>query len=109
MGFSECAVNRHTHHWPMRARAMGESRALALGILILASAMSGCSGLTENGGSSSSSGSIEVPSWELGDWWLYTFSTPEWEDDSARLVVAEDDAEDKTTYILTISNKHKTN
>ena len=88
----------------MRARAMGESRALALGILILASAMSGCSGLTENGGSSSSSGSIEVPSWELGDWWLYTFSTPDYSDDTAKLVVASTSEEDGTAYMLAISS-----
>ena len=35
-----------------------------------------------------------LPQWEVGDQWLYTFITPQFGEDSARLVVAEiDDAE----------------
>ena len=45
------------------------------------------------------------PEWEVGDWWLYMFSTPEWQDDSARLVVTEVDAEADTSYMLGISSR----
>ena len=37
---------------------------------------------------------IEVPEWHVGDWWIYTFTTPDFFDDSARLVVATVDEEE---------------
>ena len=39
-----------------------------------------------------------------GDWWLYTFSTPDYSDDTARLVVASTSEEDGTAYMLAISS-----
>ena len=45
-----------------------------------------------------------MPTWHIGDWWLYTFSTPEYTDDTARLVVASDSEEDGTAYMLAISS-----
>ena len=35
-----------------------------------------------------------LPEWEVGDQWLYTFITPQFGEDSARLVVAEIDDEE---------------
>ena len=36
---------------------------------------------------------LRLPSWSVGDQWLYTFITPQFGEDSARLVVAEVDNE----------------
>ena len=83
---------------------MGEVRALALGVLLLATSLSGCAGLSNTGGGGGSSQSMEVPAWETGDWWLYTFSTPAYSDDTARLVVASTSEEDGTAYMLGISS-----
>ena len=83
---------------------MGEVRALALGVLLLATSLSGCAGLSNTGGGGGSSQSMEVPAWETGDWWLYTFSTPDYSDDTARLVVASTSEEDGTAYMLAISS-----
>ena len=49
---------------------------------------------------------LEVPAWEVGDWWLYTFETPEFGEDSARLVVTEEvDAEGH--WMLGISSERE--
>ena len=45
-----------------------------------------------------------MPIWETGQWWLYTFSTPDYSDDTARLVVASTSEEDGTAYMLAISS-----
>jgi hypothetical protein len=47
---------------------------------------------------------MEVPVWEMGDWWLYTFSTPDFSDDTAKLVVASTSEEDGAAYMLAISS-----
>ena len=72
-------------------------------VVLLASCLSGCiSGSdTEKSGDQ---GPIDAPSWEVGDWWLYTFSTPEFSDDTTRLVVASTSEEDGTAYMLAISS-----
>ena len=74
--------------------------ALALVTLLLSAGMAGCTGSDGDGDSNS----IGVPTWEVGDWWLYTFSTPDYSDDTARLVVASDDEEGGTAYMLAISS-----
>jgi hypothetical protein len=63
-------------------------------------------GCIETGGSggTSSSNDIQSPDWEIGDWWLYTFSTPDYSDDTARLVVASDSEVGGTAYMLAISS-----
>tara|TARA_B100001142_G_scaffold137764_2_gene139277 strand:+ start:12940 stop:13863 length:924 start_codon:yes stop_codon:yes gene_type:complete len=63
-------------------------------------------GCIETGDSSGTSSSNDIPSpdWEIGDWWLYTFSTPDYSDDTARLVVASDSEEGGTAYMLAISS-----
>jgi PBP1b-binding outer membrane lipoprotein LpoB len=59
---------------------------IGLMILILAMPLSGCT--QNNDTTSNSKDEIEVPTWNIGDYWLYTFSTPDYNDDTARLVVA---------------------
>ena len=74
---------------------------MAVTTLLLATALSGCSGIS---GIVGGSDSVEVPTWEVGDWWLYTFSTPDYTDDTARLVVASVSEENNTSYMLAISS-----
>ena len=74
---------------------------MAITTLLLATALSGCSGIS---GIVGGSDSVEVPTWEVGDWWLYTFSTPDYTDDTARLVVASVSEENNTSYMLAISS-----
>ena len=79
---------------------MRSKPALALVTLLLSAGMAGCTGSDGDGDSNS----IGVPTWEVGDWWLYTFSTPDYSDDTARLVVASDNEEGGTAYMLAISS-----
>ena len=75
-------------------------RAPLMALLMLSISFAGCLGGGTSPGQGSGDADLSSPAeWQIGQWWLYTFSTPEWEDDSARLVVAEDDAEDGTAYI----------
>ncbi len=71
-------------------------------ILILVTPLTGCTQNTTS--SSNSNDEINVPTWNIGDYWLYTFSTPDYSDDTARLVVASDTEEDSTAYMLSISS-----
>ena len=72
--------------------------------MLLFSSLTGC--LADGDGDEAADlASVEViADWRVGQWWLYTFTTPEWEDDSARLVVTEVDAEGNTTHMLGISS-----
>ena len=49
---------------------------------------------------------LRLPSWSVGDQWLYTFITPQFGEDSARLVVAEVDNE-SGLYRLGISSERE--
>jgi len=80
---------------------MRAALSMALSALLMATALSGCSGIS---GIVGGSDSVEVPTWEVGDWWLYTFSTPDYSDDTARLVVASVSEENNTSYMLAISS-----
>jgi len=82
---------------------VGSSRAFAILVVLLSSSLAGCSGGQSDSGGPSS-GVFEVAAWETGDWWLYTFSTPDYSDDTARLVVASTSEEDGTAYMLAISS-----
>lgn len=82
---------------------MGMGRACAILVVLLSSSLAGCSG-GQSGGDDSATSGFEVPIWETGDWWLYTFSTPDYSDDTARLVVASTSEEDGTAYMLAISS-----
>ncbi|RCH76168.1 MAG: hypothetical protein DBX04_05090 [Candidatus Poseidoniales archaeon] len=82
---------------------MSRTVAVSLTCLMLTCFLAGC---IETGDSSGTSSSNDIPSpdWEIGDWWLYTFSTPDYSDDTARLVVASDSEEGGTAYMLAISS-----
>ena len=82
---------------------MRSHRALAIITILISSSLAGCTGGSSGGGGVGSN-SIERPTWEVGDWWLYTFSTPDYSDDTAKLVVASTDEEDGTAYMLAISS-----
>ena len=82
---------------------MGTGRAYAILVVLLSSSLAGCTG-GQSSGDDSATSDFEVPIWETGDWWLYTFSTPDYSDDTARLVVASTSEEDGTAYMLAISS-----
>ena len=74
-------------------------------MLILIMPLTGCTGITSGITGSSDDEEISVPTWEIGDYWLYTFSTPDYSDDTTRLVVATTDIEEQgTAYMLAISS-----
>ena len=66
-------------------------------MLILVMPLTGCTGITSGITGSSDNEEISVPTWEIGDYWLYTFSTPDYSDDTTRLVVATTDIEEQGT------------
>jgi len=70
------------------------------------SVLAGCTtgSLAENESDSTTEEQKLLPVWEIGDQWLYTFITPQFGEDSARLVVAEIDDEDGV-YRLGISSR----
>jgi len=74
-------------------------------LLLLGASSSGCTGLFGTDGSEEVAGPLDVPVWDVGDWWLYTFSTPDYYDDSARLVIANTDEENGDAYMLAISSE----
>jgi len=83
-------------------------RALSLVLLLVGASLAGCLGGDEESSEGMDEPDLSVAAnWTVGQWWLYTFSTPEWEDDSARLVVAETDAESGTAYMLAISSQRE--
>ena len=76
---------------------------IALMILIITS-FAGCIN-NDSGTNNNTNSNIEVPVWEIGQWWMYTFTTPEFGDVTTRLVVTENDAEGDTAYMLGITNQ----
>lgn len=76
-----------------------------MALIILVMPLSGCTSITSGITGSSANEEISVPGWEIGDYWLYTFSTPDYSDDTTKLVVATTDIEeDGTAYMLAISS-----
>ena len=77
-------------------------------LLVCTSVLAGCTtgslGETEN--DSTTEEQKMLPVWEIGDQWLYTFITPQFGEDSARLVVAEID-EGEGVYRLGISSERE--
>jgi|GEM_PF-49074 len=102
---SPLLVERRYRSSPLLVERRNRPAALLVALFLLP-ALVGCLGSDEGGSDSdfSETAPFEVPEWEVGDWWLYTFTTPEFSDDTARLVVAENDTEDGTAYTLAISN-----
>ena len=69
--------------------------------------LSGCISTTSYSDSESFNvDSTEKPGWDIGDWWLYTFETPQFGEDTARLVVTEI-REDNGLYMLGISSERE--
>ena len=77
-------------------------------LLLCTSILAGCT--SDSTMSSSEDTTTEeqklLPQWEVGDQWLYTFITPQFGEDSARLVVAEIDNE-SGVYRLGISSERE--
>ncbi len=79
--------------------------AVAALIFLIGTSIPGCMGLLDSEDSGGMVAPLDVPEWEIGDWWLYTFSTPDYYDDSARLVIASTDEENGGAYMLAISSE----
>ena len=75
-------------------------------LLLCMSALAGCtsSSTMSSTGDTTTEEQKLLPEWEIGDQWLYTFITPEFGEDSARLVVA-DIREDDGLFMLGISSE----
>ena len=85
-------------------KALGTNQCL-VGLVLVILLIPGCL----SGSSSTQGGDKETfntpPIWEIGDWWMYTFTTPEFGDVTTRLVVTEVDAEENSSYMLGITNQ----
>ena len=82
-------------------------RAYLLSLLMLAVSLAGC--VNDEGSNIGDIGDttedeLALPDWQIGDQWLYTFVTPQFGEDSARLVVA-DVREDDGLFMLGISSE----
>ena len=86
-----------------RNRATSNSKWSVYVVLVIM-VCSGCLGSSSQISNSNES-KIIVPEWDIGDWWMYTFTTPEFGDVTTRLVVTENDAEENTSYMLGITNQ----
>jgi len=84
-------------------------RAVFLALLMCSMGFAGClEGPTvdSDGYGNTSEAELALPMWSVGDQWLYTFITPQFGEDSARLVVAETD-DDEGLYWLGISSERE--
>ena len=82
-------------------------RAYLLSLLMLTVSLAGC--INDEGSNIGDIGNttedeLALPNWQIGDQWLYTFVTPQFGEDSARLVVA-DVREDDGLFMLGISSE----
>ena len=81
-------------------------RAAILVALLLLPALSGCLEGPRTDAEIAAEEGLVAPPWEVGDWWLYTFVTPEFGEDSARLVVADEDPVEEQ-WMLGISSERE--
>ena len=81
-------------------------RALLITTVLLACTLSGCINTSTDISDEVAETEVNLPTWEVSDWWLYTFVTPEFGEDSARLVVSETVSEDGV-YMLGISSERE--
>ncbi|DAC28624.1 MAG TPA: hypothetical protein HA327_06320 [Candidatus Poseidoniaceae archaeon] len=82
-------------------------RAYLLAVLMMTFSLAGCindQGSNLGGIGDTTQDELALPDWQVGDQWLYTFITPEFGEDSARLVVAEV-REDEGLFMLGISSE----
>ena len=82
-------------------------RAYLLSLLMLTVSLAGC--INDEGSNIGDIGNttedeLALPDWQIGDQWLYTFVTPQFGEDSARLVVA-DVRDDDGLFMLGISSE----
>ena len=80
-----------------------------MSLLMLSLGLAGCLDgpkVSTDGQGDTKAEELQLPVWTIGDQWLYTFTTPQFGEDSARLVVAEVD-EDDQLYRLGISNERE--
>jgi len=78
-------------------------RALLMSILMLSTMLAGC---IDDSSENLDGVVLESPGWQVGDWWLYTFETPQFGEDTARLVVTEINSGDEQ-YMLGISSERE--
>ena len=82
-------------------------RACVLSLLMVTVSLAGCIGdgnSMPSGMGDTTEDELALPDWQIGDQWLYTFITPEFGEDSARLVVA-DVRSDDGLFMLGISSE----
>ncbi len=82
-------------------------RAFLLSLLMMTVCLAGCvsnDAANESDIGDTTQDELALPVWEIGDQWLYTFITPEFGEDSTRLVVA-DIREDDGLFMLGISSE----
>lgn len=80
-------------------------RAILAALLLMLLSLSGCI-TTGSGDEEFSVNETEKPGWQIGDWWLYTFETAQFGEDTARLVVT-DIQDDEGLYMLGISSERE--
>jgi hypothetical protein len=84
-----------------------DMRAYLLSLLMITVSLAGCisnEDNTESGIDNTTEDDLILPQWQIGDQWLYTFITPQFGEDSTRLVVA-DIREDDGLFMLGISSE----
>ena len=82
-------------------------RVALLSLLMVSVSLTGCLGIGEGSGSEEFVvDEVEKPGWQVGDWWLYTFETAQFGEDTARLVVTEINQEEEL-YMLGISSERE--
>lgn len=81
-------------------------RAYAVMLLLLSAMLAGCTENTSTSMGTTEKEDLELPVWDVGDSWVFTFTTPQFGQDTARLVVVElDDGEGN--YVVGISSERE--
>ncbi len=82
-------------------------RAYLLSLLMVTVSLAGCISNEDSTASDIGNTTVDdlaLPEWQIGEQWLYTFITPQFGEDSARLVVA-DIRDDEGVFMLGISSE----
>ena len=74
--------------------------------LVLVAMLAGCIENNSTSMGNTKDDDLLLPDWEVGDSWVYTFTTPQFGQDTARLVVTEDD-DGEGNYIVGISSERE--
>ena len=81
-------------------------RAYACMLLLLSAMLAGCTENTSTSMGTTEKEDLELPEWDVGDSWVYTFTTPQFGQDTARLVVVEAD-DGEGNYVVGISSERE--